>query len=157
MKEKILAPQIEHIVKENERKLFGALGNEEAVSKWFDFLLYEFKYKCLPDYGTLLHDGQLDKIVSDDMSDEDLALLANRLQEHAQNMHDHLETSLIPKLSYIDEQVKYEHLKMQRLLEHQENVSKMYRHHKDLEATLLNQSFEIMDIRQQLEREFNQF
>ena len=43
---------------------------------------------------------------------------------------------------------------MERLIEHNINISTMYKHHKDLEATLLSQSFELMDIRQQLEKEF---
>jgi len=72
-------------------------------------------------------------------------------------MKGHLETSLIPELEYIHEQVDFEHLKMNRLIDHTENVAKMFKHHKDLEATMLAQSFELMDIRQHLEKEFMDF
>jgi len=59
------------------------MANEEAVSRWFDFLMSGFKYDCLPEYGPLLQDMNIDEAVNNETSEDDLSLLAERLQEHA--------------------------------------------------------------------------
>jgi len=73
--------------------------------------------------------------------------MAVRLQEHVGEMKGHLETSVTPELNHIKENVELEHIRMQEIINQIAKVSKLLTAYKDLEATLIENSFEIMDIK----------
>lgn len=125
--------------------LFGEGENVNFVTKTMTHLMQDYKYQLLPEYGPLANSVDENKI--DSLSDEELELMAVRLQEHVGEMKGHLEASVTPELKHIKENVELEHIRMQEIINQIAKVSKLLTAYKDLEATLIENSFEIMDIK----------